>query len=285
MGGALEVATAVADAPARLLTVPPTPAFWAAIVAYGAATLAYLTGFVAGKPGPARAARLLLIVAVVLHGVDIGWRGVERVHPAASVREALGFLAWIAAGGFLAATWRYRVDLAGVVAAPAALAVLAVARLSPAGAEQEGLTALGRIHIMLAVTGVALFAIATVLAGLWLLEERSLKRKRFDTRTFETNRAPLEKLDTIGHRLVLAGFSVFTVAVVLGMIWVQQRGTGLDRPEYPFAIASWLAFAALIVMRVVYGWRGRRTAILTLVGFGAAVCVLAIYLARRSLGG
>src|SRR5262245_59596801 len=107
--------TAASTAPERLLSVPPSVAFWIAIVLYGGATVAYLVSFVAGKPAAGRTARLLLVAAVVAHGVEIGWRGVEHVHPAASVREALGFLAWIAAGGFLAATWRYRVDLAGVV--------------------------------------------------------------------------------------------------------------------------------------------------------------------------
>lgn len=269
----------------RLLSVPPSAAFWVAIVLYGAAIAAYLLGFLAGRATAGRVARVLLVLAVCAHGVDIGWRGVEKVHPAASVREALGFLAWIAAGGFLAATWRYRVDLAGLVAAATALALLAVARLSPAGAEQSGLTALGRIHIMLAVTGVAMFAVATVLALLYLIEERNLKRKHFDAHTFKSNRAPLEKLDRLAHRLVLAGFPVFTIAVVLGMIWVSQRGGSINRPEYPFAIASWATFGALIVTRVAYGWRGRRTATLTLVGFAAAVVVLVIYLTRRSLGG
>jgi ABC-type uncharacterized transport system permease subunit len=269
----------------RLLSVPPSLAFWIAIGLYAAATAIYLVGFLASRAGAARLARGLLVLAVLGHGVDIGWRGVESVHPAASVREALGFLAWIAAGGFLAATWRYRVDLAGLVASAGTLAVLAVARLSPAGAEQAGLNALGRIHIMLAVTGVAMFAIATVLALLYLLEERSLKRKLFDKHTFKSNAAPLEKLDRIGHRLVLAAFPIFSVAVALGIVWVAQRGSGLGRPEYPFAIASWVTFAALIVARLAYGWRGRRTAILTLAGFAAAVIVLVIYLTRRSLGG
>ena len=68
---------------------------------------------------------------------------------------------------------------------------------------------------------------------------------------------------------------------VLGVVWVSQRGSGFDRPEYPFALASWCTFAALVITRVVYGWRGRRAARFTLVGFGTAILVLAIYLVRR----
>jgi len=40
----------------------------------------------------------------------------------------------------------------------------------------------------------------------------------------------------------------------------------------------------VLVMRQVYGWRGRRAARLTLMGFGAALLVLAIYLVRRMAG-
>jgi ABC-type uncharacterized transport system permease subunit len=270
--------------PNRELSVTPGPAFWVAIALYGASAAAYLLSFLADRPGAARVGRALMVLAVASHGFDIGWRGVEHVHPAQSVREALGFLAWIAAVGFLATTWRYRADLAGVVAAPTTLAILAVARLSPAGREQEGLTALGRIHILLAVVGVALFAIATVLSLLYLFEERSLKSKKFDTHTFRRNAAPLESLDRRSHRLVLAGFPVFTIAFVLGVIWVSQRKSGYERPEYGFAVASWITFAALLIARVVYGWRGRRTASMTVLGFAGAVCVLAVYLLRRSYG-
>jgi ABC-type uncharacterized transport system permease subunit len=68
---------------------------------------------------------------------------------------------------------------------------------------------------------------------------------------------------------------------VLGAIWVSRLGESLDRPEYPLAAVTWLAFAGLLVARQVYGLRGRRAARLTLIGFAAAVVVLAIYLVRR----
>lgn len=281
----VETVSAAAAHGDRMLSVAPSPAFWAALAMYGGAAAAYLAAFVAGRPRAAALARGLLVAAVVAHGVDIGWRGVERVHPAVSVREALGFLAWISAGGFLAATWRYRVDLAGVVAAPASLAVLAVARLSPAGEAQAGLSALGRIHIVLAVSAVALFAIASVLALLYVQQDRDLRRKRFDAQLLQGNAAPLERLDTLMARLVAAGVAVFTVAVGLGAAWVAQRDGDVLRPEYPVAGLAWLAFAAAVATRAGFGWRGRRTAGLVLAGFAAAVAVLVIYLVRRSVGG
>src|SRR5438477_495562 len=87
-----------------------------------------------------------------------------------SNRWALGFLAWIITGGYLLASTRYRLTLGGVVVMPVALVLLLVARLSPAGAEPEGLSSLGRIHISLATIGVGLFAFASVLSAIYLVE-------------------------------------------------------------------------------------------------------------------
>jgi len=276
--------TDLTDAPARALTVAPSPAFWLALVLYAAAALAFVFA-AAGRAKAATAARWLLAGAVAAHGVDIGWRGVLHVHPAQSVREALGLTAWLFAGGYLAAASRFRLDLAGGVVAPVALGILAAARLTPAGTDPTGLGTLGRIHIMMAVVGVSLFAVASALAAIYLLQERSFKKKRLDTLAWKSGGAPLESLDRLANRLVLVGFPIFTVAMVLGVIWVQQRHETFGRPEYPLALVTWVSFAALLATRVAYGWRGRRSARLTLLGFATAMLVLTIYLVRRVLAG
>jgi ABC-type uncharacterized transport system permease subunit len=274
----------VSSVPVRALTVDPSPAFWLALVLYAAAALAFVLA-AAGRGRAAAAARWLLAGAVLAHGVDIGWRGVLHVHPAQSVREALGLTAWLFAGGYLAAAARFRLDLAGGVVAPVALGILAAARLTPAGIDPTGLGTLGRIHIMMAVVGVSIFAVASALAAIYLLQEKSLKRKRLDTLAWKSGGAPLEALDRLANTLVVVGFPIFTVAMVLGVIWVEQRGEGFARPEYPLALITWLSFSTLLATRVAYGWRGRRSARLTLVGFAAAMLVLAIYLMRRVVEG
>jgi ABC-type uncharacterized transport system permease subunit len=268
---------------ARLLSVAPSPAFWLAIVVYGAAALAFVVG-ATGRTAWSRAAHVLMTIAFVSHGIDIGWRGVDHVHPAESVREALGLLAWLLAGGYLAAASRYRLELAGAVVAPVALGILAAARLTPAGAEPQGLNTLGRVHIMLAIVGVSIFAVASALAIIYLLEERSFKQKKLDALAWKAGGAPLDALDRLSYRLVVIGFPIFTLAMVLGVIWVSQRDGTFDRPEYGLALVTWISFALLLATRVAYGWRGRRAARMTLVGFGAALTVLAIYLVRRIVG-
>ena len=272
----------MSDEPIRLLSVAPSPAFWVAVVAYAAAAAALFV-VLAGKPGMRTLALVLVAIAWVAHGSDIGWRGTQHVHPAQSVREAIGFLAFIITGGYLLASTRYRLTLGGVVVMPVSLVMLLVARLTPAGAATEDLTALGRVHISLATIGVGVFALASALSAIYWVEERALKKKKFDTIAFKQDGAPLEALDRLSHVLIWIGFPIFTVALVLGAVWVARLGESLDRPEYPLAAVTWLAYAGLLVARQVYGWRGRRAARLTLVGFVAALAVLAIYLVRRML--
>lgn len=264
----------------RLLSVAPSPAFWVAVVAYAVSTAALL-GVLAGH-GKLRPFAIAAVgIALAAHGTDIGWRGTQHVHPAESVREAIGFLAFILTGGYLATSARYRLTLAGVVVMPVSLILLLLARLTPAGAAPEDLSVLGRIHISLATLGVAIFALASALSAIYLAEDRALKHKNFDALSFRDRGTPLESLDRLSHRLVWLGFPIFTVALVLGTVWTARLGENLVRIEYALAAVTWVVFAALLVARQIFGWRGRRAARLTLEGFAAGLAVLAIYLIRR----
>jgi ABC-type uncharacterized transport system permease subunit len=179
---------------------------------------------------------------------------------------------------------RYRLTLGGVVVMPVSLVLLLLARLTPAGHAQEDLTTLGRVHISLATVGVGIFALASALSAIYLAENRALKKKNFDGLAFKDRGAPIEALDRMSHRLIWIGFPIFTVSLVLGAVWTSKLGQSLDRIEYALAVVTWLAFATLLVARQIYGWRGRRAALLTLQGFACALVVLLIYLARRMVG-
>jgi ABC-type uncharacterized transport system permease subunit len=258
--------------------------FWAASVCYALAGILYL-GFLLGlKDRAMRVARTLLIVGFVLHTCDIGARGIAGMHPVSSARESLGFIAWLLVGGYLLARLRFEIDAVAAFLAPASLVLLMTARLSPAGGGEstEGLGVLGRIHISLATAGVSIFALATALAVFYIVEERQLKQKHVGAMVRKG--VALETLDNLVHRCVQVGFPIFTVAMVTGAVWSARRSESI-RPEYIIAMVAWTAFAALLVARTTAGWRGRRAALMTIVGFFAALLVLAIYLARAAAGG
>jgi len=230
-------------------------------------------------------ARVVLALGVALHFTDIGARCIHGTNPISSTPEAMSLVAFLIAAGYLLASFRYRLAAAGAFAVPAALASLVLARVVPAEADAPHMGSLGRVHILLAVTGVAVFTLAAVLALLYLFQDRQLKRKQFD-RMMGDRATPLETLDRLALRCVSVGFPIFTVAIVTGAIWVARLGflrqAAALRPEYLFALATWAAFGVLLVARVGAGWRGRRAAWLTLGGFGGAMLVLAAYFLRHA---
>jgi ABC-type uncharacterized transport system permease subunit len=252
---------------------------WIAVALYGGACALY-TGYLLGLPaGATRAARLTLGAGFVLHMAEIGARGVGGMHPVSSVGDSVGFTAWILVGAFLLAQIRRRLDAVGAFVAPVAMVLLLGAQLShPAGGSTAGLGALGRLHISLSLVGTAIFALATGLAIFYLAQERQLKQRRLGA--IVRKGIALETLDTLAHRCVQVGFPIFTLAMILGAIWAPRIGATM-RPEYPISAVTWAAFAALLIARTTSGWRGRRAALLTLVGFSAAVVVLGIYLVRQ----
>jgi ABC-type uncharacterized transport system permease subunit len=143
---------------------------------------------------------------------------------------------------------------------------------------------LGRAHILLATLGVAVFALAAVLALLYLVEDRQLKRKKFEK--VMGRGTPLDTLDRLALRCVSVGFPVFTIAIVTGAMWIARLGVlqrpESIRPEYLFAVATWMAFGVLLIARVGAGWRGRRAAWLTLGGFASAMLVVVGYILRHA---
>ena len=91
----------------------------------------------------------------------------------------------------------------------------------------------------------------------------------------------LTGLDRLHHRLVLLVTPVFTLAIVTGVLWILELG-GPDRLagrafEIGAAGIAWLASVALLISRAVWGTRGRRSSLLTLLAFGAIVLIVVWY--------
>jgi ABC-type uncharacterized transport system permease subunit len=254
------------------------------IGAYALASALYLGYLLGFRSHADRAGRLVLALGVALAFGDIGARCVHGQNPISSTSEAMSFVSFMIAVGYLAASLRYRLPAAGAFAVPAALVLLLLARVVPEESGTATIGPLGHAHIFLATVGLAVFALAAVLAVLYLFEDRQLKRKQFGR--MMGRGTPLETLDRLALRCVSFGFPIFTVAIVTGAMWVARlgilRGQLALRPEYALTIAVWVAFGVLLVARVAGGWRGRRAAWLTLGGAGGALLVLVAYVLRHA---
>jgi ABC-type uncharacterized transport system permease subunit len=224
----------------------------------------------------------VLVVAAAAHATDVAVHCIKGAHPGTSVREAVSFLSFVMVATYLAMGRRLQLGAVGALVAPATLLLIIAARVTPAAAPQRGFGLLGRIHISLAVLGVALFAVAALASALYLVQARQLKSKSFGL-LFRKG-PPLELLDSVVQRCVNVGFPVFTVAIILGAVWMARLGkVALATPQYGLALVTWFAFAGLLLTRTIAGWHGRRSAMFAIVGFTTSLAVVVLYLLRAAL--
>ena len=118
-------------------------------------------------------------------------------------------------------------------------------------------------HIVTSLASYVSFCVAAVLALMYVVQHRRLKRKQFDV---AFRKIPsLELLDNVAAAWTLAG----CVALVLGALtgWVQRAGhTGSVSSLVPLFLVL-AVFVASVIMRTVAGWRGIRHIVTILIGF------------------
>jgi cytochrome c-type biogenesis protein CcsB len=102
---------------------------------------------------------------------------------------------------------------------------------------------------------------------LYLLQERAIKIKNPG---FFFKRLPsLERLDTTGYACIVVGFSLLTIGLITGSVYAKAvwgRFWSWD-PKEVWSAITWLFYAALLHERLAVGWRGRRAAIMAIIGF------------------
>jgi len=122
-------------------------------------------------------------------------------------------------------------------------------------------------HIILVLTGEAALGLACGTGILYLLQEKGIKTK---SPGFFFKRLPsLDFLDNVGYTCLTTGFALLTIGLVTGFIYAKTIwGTFWSwDPKEVFSVGTWLVYAALLHLRLYSGWRGRKSAIMTIIGF------------------
>ncbi len=256
--------------------------FVAAAVAYAVSSALYLLTLIRGADGVGRHAHLALLLSVVLHGAYLGVDHTSGGLPMSRVHQTLTFLSLGIVGAFLVAGLRRKsIAILGAFITPVALFFFLGAGLgrSVADVSDDTRSALLPFHIAVNVLGLVAFALAFGAAVAYVIQERMLRQKRLSG-VFERLPA-LDVLDGFSLRAVSVGFPLLTIGVVTGAFWATrvQQGVLVTSPQ-AFGLAAWVLFAGVLVLRLAAGWRGRRAAIGTIVGFLCAAAVLVGYVIR-----
>ena len=245
--------------------------FYAALGGYLVGALHYLLYVVKPNPLIGRVATAATLIGFAAHSLSHVFRvyALKR-PPLSSPYESLSFLAWAIVLIYLVTERRYRDRILGAFVLP--LVVLAgsgAAALPPQVAELvPKLQGVGLwSHVAMALFGNAAFAMTFCAGLMYLIQERRLKSRQLGGVRF---RLPsLELLDDVGFKSILFGFPLLTLALISGTLWAEQsRGSFFTwRPREIWSVVSWVIYGGLLYARVSVGWRGRKAALLAILGF------------------
>jgi ABC-type uncharacterized transport system permease subunit len=232
---------------------------WPALIGYGEAAVAY-AGVVRGHGSYAR---------LGIWGVRVGWLAQTALlvvqaldsdgFPWGTWAGALNLFVWLVVGAYLiwGCTPRYRLLGLAVMPLAAALLVAAWAGGGTGVATRDTAGWLLAIHVGLMLAGFAGLTLSAGLAGLYLWQERRLKRR--DTSLLRLRLPPLESLDRLSARTASISLGVLSTGIVVGL-GSFERGDF----DVPMAVTLliWVYYATTLILRRESGLRGRRFALL-----------------------
>jgi cytochrome c-type biogenesis protein CcsB len=248
--------------------------FQVTLFLYVTATLGYF-GLLWGKRRVfSRVASWLLFMGFVTHTCLILSRFWTGGHiPITNLHESFSFFSWCIVGFFIALMWKYRVEAIGIVVVPMASILMIAASFQdqrilaiPPILESYWLP----IHGILCFTGEAVFTLAFAAGVLYLVQEARIKTKR----PGDLSRwlPSLEMLDDINYKALSLGFPLLTAGIITGSFWADHAWGSYWSwdPKETWSLITWFIYAALLHQRINVGWRGRKAAIMAIIGF---VCV------------
>lgn len=197
--------------------------------------------------------------------------------PITSQHEAVVFFAWSTSWAYLSFRWRYTVKNFGTFVAVLIVLLLLVSLLS----ERHIVPLLPAlqsywlpIHAGVSIIAYGFLSLAFCGGLMYLLLERELKSRRLG---FFFSRLPsLEALDQLNSHCLSAGFVFLTLGIVTGSVWASQAWGAYWQwdPKETWSLITWALYLVQIHQRFTVGWRGKRAAVMAIIGFASILFTL-----------
>ena len=193
-----------------------------------------------------------------------------RQMPVTTLPQTFSLFAWAIVGSYLAFQLKFNIRILGTFVSPLAVIFMLLSSAIPGRVIPNSklfksfwLT----LHVATMFIGMAIFALAFCAGIMYLLQERQIKSKSFG---LLYRRLPsLEVLDSLNYVCLTFGFPLITIGLISGFVYagaVWQSFWHWD-PKEILSVVTWLIYAVLLHERLAVGWRGRRAAIMAIIGF------------------
>ena len=219
------------------------------------------------------------VISVVARGLAVGRLPLGNMYEFVSVICAVTTICWL----IVLARTGARTLGTFVMLPVVILALVAGTRLYvPAAPVVPALNSYWKwIHVTTIAISSSILLVSGAASVLYLirgrLERKQAAGKRDAATTVTRSRSLLgvlpstATLDRIAYRTAIVGFPLFTFAVIAGALWAEVawgRYWGWD-PKETCAFVTWVLYAAYLHARSTAGWRGRRAAWISVLGFAS----------------
>lgn len=201
--------------------------------------------------------------------------------PYTNASEYCLFLAWTLFAVFLVAEGIFRIKPLGAFMAPLGFLLMLLAIVFSSGEGPPGEVTKAywlTMHRTLASVSFGAFGLIFAAGVMYLLQERQLKLKRFDG--WYQRLPSLSILDSANRGGVIFAFPIFTIGVVAASFWSMQHYGKVMKIDFSTFVlfVGWAIYGILLLGRLVFGWQGRKAAVLGVIAFGIVVSSLVIHL-------
>ncbi len=242
-----------------------------ALFFYVLSTIGYLTYLVFQKEYLHKIGFYLLIAGFVSHLTAVMFHFITSGYiPAYTLHETLSITGLAVAGFFLIFQIIYNLKILGVYAATLITFIMTVASFIPSEPSNTGQLYKSiwlAFHIIMVFMGDAAFAMAFGAGLLYLLQEHGIKSKK---RGLFYKRLPsLELIDRSIYITIITGFTLLTIGIITGSVYAKSVWNSFWRwdPKEVWTAVTWILYAIMLHQRKAFGWRGRKAAIMSIIGF------------------
>jgi ABC-type transport system involved in cytochrome c biogenesis permease subunit len=230
-----------------------------------------LTYFLRGEAQIGPKVRLWFVVSVILHSLYLVLLGVHLDHlPVGNLFQVLTSFAWLLVVVYLYLELRLKEMTMGVFLLPIVLLFHIVSTLL-LNLDQPLATVLSdmlfEVHVAFIISAYAAFTISFITSTMYLLLSHEMHSKELGI--FFQRLPSLEFFESISNQSINIGFVLIAIGFILGLemgleLWEGQWYT---EPKLLSVIAALVIYLIHIVTRRSMGWRGKRAAIISIIGF------------------
>lgn len=238
----------------------------------------YIVFFINQKTNVRTVARSILIVSGILQTLYIVTRYILTGHtPITSQHETVFFFVWSITWAYLSFRWRYTVKNFGTFTSVLILILVTLSafvskEITPISPELRSWWL--PVHAGVSIIAYGFLGLAFVGGLMYLLQEWELKSKRLGY--FFSRLPSLDALDQLNSHCVTTGFIFLTLGIVTGTIWARQIWGTYWRwdPKEVWSMITWGIYLIQFHQRLTVGWRGKRAAVMAIIGFASVIFTL-----------